>query len=102
MWLSVEGVWLQIAALAAWAAVPWLVGLFSPGLATMLFLIGAFPAFFLFHTLAISSLVGFGLLITRRAPFPAFTLLSAILAGAISIFFCEAFISYVDLSSMTN
>jgi hypothetical protein len=90
MWLSVQGVWLQTAALAAWLAVSWLVGLFSPGLATILFLVGAFPAFFVSHTLAISSLIGCGLLITRRASCPASTLLSAIVGGAISIFFLRS------------
>ena len=93
MWLSVEGVWLQIGALAAWPAVSWLVSLSSPGIGAILFLIGAFPAFFLSHTLAISSLVGFELLITRRAPCPAFTLLSAVVGGATSIFFLQSLYS---------
>jgi hypothetical protein len=85
-WLSVAGVWIPIATLAVWAAVSWVVSALAPGTGLGLVAIAMFLTFALSHALAISSLVGFGLLITRRASSPAFTLLSAIVGGVVSMF----------------
>ena len=84
-WLSIAGVWLPIAGLAAWAGISWVVGALAPEAGWGVVVIGMVLTFGLSHALAVSSLIGTGLLLTRRAPSPAFTLLSVIVGGLVSI-----------------
>jgi len=67
-WLSVAGVWLPIMGLAAWAGISWIVGALAPDAGWGIVVIGMALAFGLSHALAVSSLIGAGLLLTRRAP----------------------------------
>lgn len=66
-WISIVGVWLPIAVLAMWAGVSWGVGALVPDAGWGLVVIGMFLTFAFSHALAVSSLVGIGLLITRQA-----------------------------------
>jgi hypothetical protein len=84
-WLSIAGVWFPIATLAAWATLSWIVGALVPEEGFGLVAVGMFLTFALSHALAISSLVGLGLLITRRASSPALTLLSAVVGAMVSV-----------------
>jgi hypothetical protein len=83
-WLSVAGVWLPITKLAAWAGISWVVGALAPDAGWGIVVIGMTLTFALSHALAVSSLIGAGLLLTRRAPSPAFTLLSVTVGGLVS------------------
>ena len=83
-WLSVAGIWLPIAGLAAWAGISWVVSALAPDAGWGIVVVGMVLTFGLSHALAVSSLVGIGLLLIRRAPSPAFTLLSAIVGGLVS------------------
>ena len=85
-WLSIAGVWLPTAALATWAVVTWIVGALAPEAGYGLVVAGVFVTFALSHALLISSLVGTGLLLTRHALSPAFTLLSVAVGGVFSAF----------------
>jgi hypothetical protein len=83
-WLSIAGVWLPIAGLTAWAGISWVVGALAPEAGWGVVVIGMVLTFGLSHALAVSSLIGVGLLLTRRAPSPAFTLLSVLVGGLVS------------------
>lgn len=85
-WLSIAGVWLPVAILAGWGFVSWGLGWVSPEAGWGLTVIGAVLVFAFSHALAISSVVGAGLLATRHASRPAFTFLSVIVGGLISAF----------------
>lgn len=84
-WLSVAGVWLPIVGLAAWAGISWVVGALAPEADWGIVVIGMVLTFGLSHALAVSSLIGVGLLLTRRATSPVFTLLSVIAGGLVSV-----------------
>ncbi|MES2899556.1 MAG: hypothetical protein V4723_07495 [Pseudomonadota bacterium] len=81
-WLSIAGVWLPAALMGISFCIVWAVGTFAPSAGWGIVFIGMALTFFLSHGLAISSLVGLGLVVSRQAKKPAFTLLTAI-AGAI-------------------
>lgn len=83
-WLSIAGVWLPIAGLTVWAGVSWVVSALAPQAGWGIVVIGMVLTFGLSHALAVSSLVGVGLLLTRRAPSPALALISVIVGGLIS------------------
>ena len=83
-WLSIAGVWLPITGLAAWAWISWAVGALAPDAGWGIVVIGMALTFGLSHALADSSLIGIGLLLTGRAPSPAFTLLSVTVGGLVS------------------
>lgn len=83
-WLSVAGVWLPIMGLAAWAGISWIVGALAPDASWGIVVIGMALTFGLSHALAVSSLIGIGLLLTGRAPSPAFTLLSVTVGSLVS------------------
>src|SRR4051794_35975737 len=84
-WLAVAGVWLPLAAVAAWFGLAWLassVGLGASGgwgiaVGGMLLMVVAA------HALAISSVVGLSLLVAQRAPRVAATALSSLVGGFI-------------------
>lgn len=83
-WLSVAGVWFPTFAWVACALVGWAVGLMSLEAGAAFYVIGVFLTFALCHALAISSIAGIGLLITRKANSPVFTLVSATAGALIS------------------
>jgi hypothetical protein len=87
-WLSIAGIWLPIFVLATWVLISWSVIAINPtsGGGWGLTVIGVFLTFAFSHLLAISSAIGFGLLITRQVEKPAFTLVSAVTGGLISAF----------------
>jgi hypothetical protein len=85
-WLSIAGVWIPLALLAAWGAISWMADIVAPSSGMGMVLIDMLLGFALAHGMAVSSFVGFGLLISRRTTLPVFTMLSATL-GAISSMF---------------
>ena len=85
-WLSIAGVWVPLALLTGWAAISWIAEVVAPSSGMGMVAIGMLLGFALSHGMAVSSFVGFGLVISRRATFPMFTMLSASLGGISSMF----------------
>lgn len=79
---------MPIFVLMMWGALSWCFIAISPtsGAGWGLSAIGLFLTFAFSHLLAVSSVAGFGLLMARQAPRPAFTLLSAVVGALVSVF----------------
>lgn len=83
-WISISGVWGPVAILLAWGVFTFVVGTIRPQEGYGLVVIGVMLTFALSHALAFSSVIALGLVVTRQASRPKWTLLSAIVGGLIS------------------
>jgi hypothetical protein len=86
-WLAIAGVWLPLAVVAAWFALAWATSLVGGGsngwgLAAVGLLLSVAAA----HALAVSSLVGVGLLVVRRTPRILLTAISALIGASLAFF----------------